>query len=147
MAIGVLIALGFFSTILALFNPRPILTLAPGEPQLGVRARLSWRFKGSAGRLRRLQIILRGCEHASYQRGTDSVTDERTFYAVLLADQVQAMSMHDGTVEFAIPHDLMYSLELSHNAIRWRLEVRGEVPFWPDVDDRFDIVVRPHPVT
>ena len=145
IAIGLLLVLGLFYAILALFNPRPVLTLEPGEPELGGRAFLRWHFKGSTWRVKRMRIIVRGVESATYTRGTSTSTDTKCFYAAAVADENQSLAMNAGSAEISIPSDLMYSLNLTRNAVVWKLEVKGKIGFWPDVNDEFEFTVRPHP--
>lgn len=146
MLVGGGIVIGFFHSLLALFNPKAILNLEPAQPTLGGVLRIRWHLKGSARRLKNLRFALRGMEKASYRRGTDTVTEEQTFYAVALAEHDRIMQMTNGTLEHTLPHDLMYSLKLSSNEIIWRLEVQGEIGFWPDVNDKYEIAVLPYPI-
>lgn len=146
MLVGVGIVLGLFHYLLALFNPKAILTLEPAQPVLGGVLRGRWKLRGSARRLKKLRFVLRGVEKATYQRGTDTVTEERTFYAVVLVEHDRIMQMTSGTFEHTLPHDLMYSLKLASNEILWRLEVHGEIGFWPDVNDKYDLTVLAFPI-
>ena len=141
--VGVLVALGVVYTFLTLFNPKPILVLASGEPRLGESFKLNWTIKGRVSRIRQFRIVLKGVESASYTRGTNTVTDTNTFYAAPIADRPQSLAMREGNAEVPIPPDLMYSFEAQNNSITWKIEVRGEIPFWPDVRDEFDINVHP----
>ncbi|MEM9480627.1 MAG: DUF3592 domain-containing protein [Verrucomicrobiota bacterium] len=143
MLVGIGIVAGFFYTLLALFNPKPVLTLSPGEVTLGENASLKWTLKGSTGRIQRFRILVKGVERATYTRGTNTVTDEETFSTAVLVEKTQAMEMHEGGFEFKIPHDLMYSFKATSNEILWKLEVRGDIPFWPDLSDAYDITVHP----
>ncbi len=79
----VLVGLASFAfvghVLLALANPRPRLTLTPGRPRLGDELRFEWRFTGRSGRLGSLRIFLEGREEATYQRGTDTITEREVF--------------------------------------------------------------------
>lgn len=70
--------------LLALFTPRPIVTVNRQALPLGGELRLDWAFRGDARRIRRLRIFLRGREEATYRRGTDTSTDRHTFTEVEL---------------------------------------------------------------
>ncbi len=40
----------------------------------------------------------------------------------------------------------MHTLELASNSITWKVEVKGEIAFWPDIADTYEIEVRPNPI-
>ena len=42
-----------------------------------------------------------------------------------------------------IPEDTMHSFASPNNEVVWSLVVSGDIPRWPDVDETFDIEVRP----
>jgi hypothetical protein len=143
----VLVGLGligfFFYTVLASFNPRPRLTLEDGHLTPGSRTGLSWQFAGSAGRLQKLTIELEGRESARYRRGTSTSTDHHVFYSDELVSETRYHSIHRGETELRVPERTMPSFKSSNNGIEWRLKVRGEIPFWPDVIEDFTITVDP----
>ncbi len=37
----------------------------------------------------------------------------------------------------------MHSFASDHNAVVWAIHVHGEIPRWPDVNETFEIEVRP----
>jgi hypothetical protein len=48
-----------------------------------------------------------------------------------------------GQVGFVLPADTMHSFEAENNKIAWNLEIRGDIPKWPDVRESFPITVVP----
>ena len=138
----VLIAL-FFYQVLAVFNPRPRLTLAGGHLTPGSDSTLSWNFGGRSGRLQKLTIELEGREEVRYRRGTKTYSDEHVFFSEQLVSEGRFGTIHRGSVSIEIPERTMPSFKASNNEIEWRLKVRGEVPFWPDVADDFPVTVHP----
>jgi hypothetical protein len=135
---------GFIAhSVLAAFNPRPELTLTPGEPRLGDLLRVGWTFHGRSGRIQHLGIVLEGHEEATYQRGTDTRTDREVFATLDLLDTESQAEIPRGAREVRIPEDTMHSFDGGNNRIVWTLKVRGEVPRFPDVNDAFEIQVRP----
>ncbi len=128
---------------LALFNPRPVLTLRPSSPRLGEEIHLEWRFRGSRSRIRTLAIVLEGQEEATYRRGTTTHTDKEVFCRIRLADAEHDVGISHGSARGRIPDDTMHSFEGTNNKVVWAILVSGDIPHWPDVNDRFPIQVRP----
>jgi hypothetical protein len=129
--------------LLALANPRPRFTLTPGYPRLGDGLRLEWGFTGRAGRLAHLRIFLEGREEATYQRGTDTITEREVFSSFDLVNTGNDWEIPRGSTELTIPADTMHSFEATSNRIIWEIKVEGEVVRWPDVDQNFPIDIRP----
>lgn len=141
--VGVGLVGGVIYQILRVFNPkvmleRPSCVLAPG-----VSTQVSFRGTGNLRRLAHLTITLRGCEHATYQRGTTSVTDTHEFFAETLLDVRDPMLMEQGSVRLALPSDAMHSFKSAHNRIVWSIAIKGEVPHWPDLAETCELDVRP----
>jgi hypothetical protein len=51
--------------------------------------------------------------------------------------------MRQGRTETTVPADSMHSFQGDHNRIVWSLVLQGDIPRWPDVKERFEIVVTP----
>lgn len=135
--------------ILALFNPRPRLELAPGRVTLGGTHELRWSFRGRAGRVRRLKITLEGTEEADYREGDDSRSERETFATFELADVEgggPGGAAARGTALVSIPADTMHSFDGTNHRIVWKLKVHGAVARWPDVNEEFPLVVHPLPI-
>jgi len=132
--------------LLALANPRPRLTLTPGRPRLGDELRLEWGFTGRAGRLGNLRIFLEGREEATYQRGTDTITESEVFATIDLINTQNDWEIPQGAVELTIPSDSMHSFEADANKIIWEIKIEGEIVRWPDIGQNFPITIRPMPI-
>lgn len=145
--VGLAIIVGVIYSFLAMFNPRPTLTLSRGRLPLGSTAKVSWRFSGNASKLQNLTITLKGVEKATYRRGTDTHTDEESFCEQVIFDSPQSYEFASGETEFTIPTDSMHTFEAGNNEIVWSLHVAGDVPMWPDVNATFPISVTPHEPT
>ncbi|NLE38362.1 MAG: hypothetical protein GX621_10095, partial [Pirellulaceae bacterium] len=143
----VLVGLGFvvavFYVALTLFNPRYTMTLRPGLIQPGTTGSIAWKASGSAGRIQQLSIKLVGQEKASYTVGTDTRTEEKTFFESDLVDTRDLWQLAAGEVEFAVPADAMHSFESAHNKIVWSIKLHGHIALWPDVSDEYKIAVLP----
>lgn len=130
-------------SVLALANPKPTLTLSAASVPVGGSLTLQWQMSGATGRLRNLRISLRGREEAHYRRGTSSYTDKHTFYETQLVEATDTVRIERGMATMTIPANTMHSFASADNKIIWSLQVKGEIGLWPDVDETFDLVVRP----
>jgi hypothetical protein len=143
--VGLGLLLGMVYFFLALFNPRPDVTLTPGYLPLGGTVVLGWSFRGNTSRIQKLTITLRGEEKATYRRGTDTVTDTSCFEKNVLVETTVRTEVRRGEVSFAIPEFTAPSFDGSNNKIRWHIRVDGDIPRWPDVGEDFELTVAPLP--
>ena len=141
VGVGLLAAVPY--QILALANPRPIIRLSRGSVPLGGSVSFAWELSGAAHRVTALQMTLRGREEARYRRGTDTQTDTHTFFSEQLVDATHAMAIPRGSGTIRIPGDSMHTFIADNNKVIWTLHVTGTIARWPDIDDSFDITVRP----
>lgn len=88
------------------------------------------------------------CEElATYRQGTDIRTEtKKVFDRQIFRQQGFLIEPgipfeHQCTLE--IPPDAMHSFRSDHNAINWRLDVRGEAADWPPFERSYPIVVYP----
>ncbi len=149
LLVGCAILWGFFYQLLAMANPRPVITLVNGAPRLGDELTLTWELSGRAARVVAFRISLWGVESATYRRGTDTVTATEVFFDRVIFETSSIDEMRSGTATVRIPEDLMYSLKLDNNEIKYELRVKGDIPLWPDIGDHFDLTLlprRPNPV-
>jgi len=145
----VVVGTGLISAVcycfLALFNPRPILTVNSTSILLGSSIRLRWRLRGGLGNVRALTISLEGREEATYTRGTTTTTDQKTFCTIPVTHSNDLLGMHDGEAEVTVPPDTIHSFEADNNKIVWAFKVHADIPRWPDVEQEFPITVLPTP--
>lgn len=141
--IGLVLLANIPYQVLAMFNPRPELTLERRRLNLGSSTALNWRFRGAARRLRRLKLTLEGTETVTYRRGTDTRRESNTFATIAVLDWTAPQPLDRGQVQLNIPSDTMHSFEADHNKVVWKLKLHGEVRRWPDVLEEFEILVEP----
>ncbi len=127
---------------LAIFNPKVHLTVSDGDLRLGETYSLSWKMEGSSNRLQRLTVCLEGREQAIYRRGTDTKTEHSVFHRHVLVDE-QRLHFTDGRVALPIPRDSVPSFKAHRNEIQWRITVAGDIPYWPDIKEAYDLWVSP----
>jgi hypothetical protein len=141
IGVGLLAAVPY--QMLALATPRPIITLSRRSAPLGGSVSIAWELSGAAHRVAGLQMMLRGQEEARYRRGTDTKTDTHEFFSEKIVDATHPMSIARGSGTIRIPADTMHSFTADHNKVMWTLHVTGGIAWWPDIDESYDITVRP----
>ncbi len=135
-----LLVFAFYST-LQVFNPRPILASSQRDLYPGSEFELSWMFRGNAKKIRHLKIVLEGIEKVSYRQGTNSRTEEKPFFQKTILDSNSSEFIGQGFELVAIPLSTMHSFQSSNNAFTWQIRVLGKIALWPDIRDRFGIVL------
>lgn len=143
--VGALLLVAVPYQLLALFNPRPRLTLTPGLIAVGGRAELTWSFRGLPSRIRRLRILLEGVEEADVTSGKEERTRQETFASFELLDSNRPQEITGGSRTVTIPADTMHSFEAPDHRILWTLKLQGEIRLWPDVVEELRVVVHPTP--
>ncbi len=141
---GLLVICAVIYQFLAIFNPRYTLVLEPARMEPGRTGRLRWQVKGMSGRVRNLTVQLVGTEKATYRRGTDTKTDEHVFYSANLASTEDFMEITAGQTDFAVPAPTMHSFNAPNNKIIWSIRLKGDVQYWPDVNQNYPFTVYPH---
>ncbi|MDD2711233.1 MAG: DUF3592 domain-containing protein [Verrucomicrobiae bacterium] len=132
-----------FYHLLALANPRPRLGVSSQCVPLGGSFTLRWEFSGRTSRIRRLHIRLAGQEEATYQRGTSTITDKAIFATLNIFDTTNPLEMTSGQATVVVPSSSMHSFASSNNKIVWFIQLHGEINWWPDIKEEFEIVVLP----
>ena len=103
--------------------------------------------QGGAGTFRRLQMFLELEEQATFRQGTDTRTEQVVVWRSLVTDCRDAAPAPNARFEswsvMEIPPDAMHSFSSAHNAVRWRLVVRGTTDRCPDFTRVFPVVVFP----
>lgn len=140
--VGLVLILFVIHTFLSMFNPVPHLQLSTGGPEVGTRFQMQWRLSGSYRRIKSLLIELEGREAATYRRGTDTTTDHHTFFEEELV-KVEPLRVNQGVTEVLLPAPSVPTWASNNNKIEWRLLVKGDIPFWPDVGEYFPLEVEP----
>ena len=141
--VGLGFTVGIFYCLLTLFNPRPKLTVSSATAPLGGEIEVEWVLQGRSSAVRRLTVEFEGEESATYQRGTDTHTDTETFATIDVADVTDRREIFAGSAVLHIPDSTMHSFKANNNKIVWQLHVHGDIARWPDVDEKFEIVVLP----
>ena len=139
--IGALLLINVPYQVLALFNPRPRVTLTPGRLEAGGSTQLAWSFRGRPERIRRLRISLDGTEETEQGEGDDRSLQKEPVGAYELLDTSLPLEIAGGSTQVSIPADARPSLVTADRRVVWTLEVSGEIRFWPDVSEEFQVTV------
>jgi hypothetical protein len=101
--------------------------------------------------VRSLQLWLLCEEEATYHQGTDIRTELRVVYQQRLFQQtdfeIEPSQPFQQTATFTMPATAMHSFQSAHNAVHWKLLVKGTVAGWPDFERAFALVVYPGQAT
>lgn len=142
--VGVGTILFALHSFLAIFSPRPLVTVASNHVALGQALQVQWQFRGDASSIQRLRVVLVGKEQATYRRGTSTSTDTSVFAEIVAFDETNPTAIAAGKCAVQVPTHTMHSLHGGHNKVLWLLQVKGEIRFWPDVALEFPVEVLPH---
>lgn len=101
--------------------------------------------------IRSLELALVCEEEATFTQGTDVRREIREVFRQSLwtrenFDLTPDSPFFQGS-SLNIPHSAMHSFQSAHNAVRWKLVVRGEAASWPVFQRDFPLVVYPGETT
>lgn len=106
-------------------------------------------FLSQSGRLRLklLEVFLVCVEEATFNQGTNTVTERKRVFSQRLFRKrglnVAPEEPFQTSFEFQIPSGAMHSFQSSSNRITWQIEVRGQIKSFPLVTRVYEIVVVP----
>lgn len=146
--IGLAIFVFAFYSTLQIFNPLPILVCSQRDLYPGSEFELSWMFRGNPKRIQQLNIVLEGIEEVKYRQGTSTRTEKATFFRQDIVNSSDPNQIAQGFQLVNIPNSTMHSFKSTNNSFTWQISAKGKIAFWPDISDRFEIVLlAPKPTT
>jgi hypothetical protein len=87
------------------------------------------------------------CEEATYHQGTDIRTETRVVreHRVFRREGVRVDPgvTYEVQHRFEVPCDAMHSFQSGHNAVQWKIVVRGEPESGPEFVRSFPVIVYP----
>jgi len=105
--------------------------------------------QGGSGVLRELTATLELEESATFRQGTDNRSERLAVRRLPVGTwhdvQLAPGKIFETRFAVAIPDDAMHSFAAEHNAVRWRLVIRGKPVRWPPFTRMFPVVVFPRP--
>lgn len=143
IAVGIGIALGFIYQLLGLWNPVVEVAFSEAAVPIGDSVDIAWELVGNVSRLAELKLAIVGSESATYRRGTDTVTDTKEFVRIPIVETSQPEEIRFGNTTLQIPSDTMHSFSAQNNKVIWKVEVKGVIRRWPDVNDAYTFHVTP----
>lgn len=102
-----------------------------------------------AGRLnvKSLAVLLVCDEEATYRQGTDTRTERRRIHEQIVFEasdfEILPEIPYEHLFKLNVPPQAMHSFQSDHNAVQWRLVVRGDVERWSDFERTFPLIVYP----
>lgn len=97
--------------------------------------------------MKSLQVWLVSEEEATFTQGTDIRSEVREVYRLTCFERcnfrIEPTAPFTALCTFGVPASAMHSFQSGHNALRWKLVVRGEAESWPVFERGFPIVVYP----
>lgn len=139
---GLILGAGYY--FLAMFNPKVEVALSTGAVPLGGDFDVAWEVEGKIERIKKLTIEVEAVQLATYQRGTDTRTDVEVFELLPVAEVDEPAAIAFGNESVNIPANSMHSFEAPRNEIKWKVVVRGEIPWAPDIQEEFEFRVTPN---
>lgn len=115
--------------------------LHPGEPfdlYLSQEGRLT---------MNSLEVMFVCDEQATYRQGTDTRTDHRRVYeqSVYRRDgfEIDPAEPFEHEWQVCVPASAMHSFKSTHNEIKWKLLVKGDLAGWPNFEREYPIILYP----
>lgn len=143
----VLVGIGIFGffiyTLLGMFNPQIEIAFSNGAIAPGEEVDVAWETIGNAGRIKNLTIKIEGVESATYRRGTSTYTDSETFKTIEIVATSDRDKIAFGSKTIQMSENAIHSCDFGNNSIKWKVEVHGVIPLWPDVFETYEFRVKP----
>ena len=147
-AVGAALAVFFVRQLLVTAGVGPTLVEISEHPLLPGGECNVFVSQAGRGRLGSLDLHLVCEEEAIYRQGTNTRAETREVFrqsVLRLEGPASQAAPFEALGAAAVPAGAMHSLRAAHNAIHWKLVVRGEVGGWPAFRRSFTVVVYPRP--
>lgn len=141
IGIGLMVAVVY--TFLGLFNPKPVLVCSDRWLYAGSEFELSWMMQGNVSRIKKLTVYVEGTESVTYRQGTSTRTETKLFYSEPVAEVTDQKQITESFHVVKIPENAMHTFNGTSNKIQWQVRFAGEIPWWPNVADTFEITILP----
>ncbi len=136
------LALGFaIHQFLALFNPRPRVTLSSRSVRPGEAVQVDWEIPGHAERIEKLTIRAEGRKESPQAPGTHGSRPREIFARIPVAETSSAAGAARGSAMLRVPADALPTSRDTVPAISWWLVLEGSIPRWPDVKQEVEVRV------
>lgn len=126
---------------LKLFNPKFSIELLNNKICLGDELKFKVLCRSNLKNIEHFSISLVGMESAIYSIGTNTETEKHIFFEKDIPVNGKLDQMIGSVYSVKIPLDKMHSFKANHNAIEWKIVIKGEIAMYPDIDSEFIIKV------
>jgi len=140
---GVGILSGAVYAFLGSLNPKPTVVCSQSQIYPGSEFEISWTFAGKIGRIRSIKLSLTGNEIVTYRAGTDTRTETKAFFEQTLFESTDLTTFAEGFAVTKVPVNSMHTFQSSNNRVQWLVKLEGDIPFWPNLAETFEIKVYP----
>lgn len=140
---------------IVVFVRRLVLTTAVGPTQLEISdhpLRPGGRYdvllgQGGSGTFEAIELSLELEEQATFHQGTDTRTERGVVWKAALGAwhglQLAPGTRFEARAVLEVPATAMHSFASEHNALHWRVVIRGRPAHWPAFTRSFPVVVYP----
>jgi len=105
--------------------------------------------QGGVGEFGELALAIEVEEQATFRQGTDTRIERRVVWRRPLESwrnvEVAPGTRFEGRSLLELPATAMHSFASEHNAVSWRVVVRGRAARWPEFSRSFPVIVHPAP--
>jgi hypothetical protein len=119
-----------------------------GLPLYPAKVRDVYLSQGGHHAMQVLALWLVCEEMATYRQGTNIRTETRIVFDRQIFRKtnfrIEPGIPFEHQVSIEVPFDAMHSFQSEHNAINWKLVVRGEAEGWPPYERGFPVIVHPN---
>jgi len=143
---GVGILSGAVYAFLGSLNPKPTVVCSQSQIYPGSEFEISWTFAGKIGRIRSIKLSLTGNETVTYRAGTNKRTETKAFFEQTLFESIDPITFAEGFAVTKVPVESMHTFQSSNNRVQWLVKLEGEIPYWPNLSETFEIQVYPPPI-
>jgi hypothetical protein len=95
-----------------------------------------------------LEVLLVCDEQATYRQGTDTRTDHRRVFKQSVyrreGFEIDQAVPFEHQWSIRVPEGVMHSFKSTHNEVKWKLLVKGDVAGWPDFEREYPVIVFPN---
>jgi len=143
---GVGLMAGAVYAFLGSLNPKATVVCSQSQIYPGSEFEISWTFAGKTGRIRSIKLSLTGNETVTYRAGTDTRTETKAFLQQILFESTDPTTFAEGFALTKVPIASMHTFQSSNNRVQWLVKLEGDIPYWPNLDETFEIQVYPPPI-
>lgn len=149
---GIGMLAGAIYSYLGSLNPKPTVVCSQSQIYPGSEFEISWTFASNAGSvssgsIRSIKLSLIGNETVTYRAGTDTRTELKAFIEQTLFESSDPTTFAEGFALTKIPADSMHTFQSTNNRVQWLVKMEGDIPYWPNISETFEIQVYPPPVS